>query len=207
MKLTPQEIHFIDNYLQKAEVVYVDIRSEMVDHVATAVEVKMNKEHLDFYEAFKQYMVYNKKELLKNKGAWSVYSKTVMVAFLKFTAHPFRLMIGVVLYLFFNFVNVATYFPENFTIQNLFFVILLVVALGQMIYFHFVLSQRFFVLERLGGLLAVLYYLQMFFMNTFSNDEPGVCTLTVLYYFLIAYLWYFTNAIYLFQKRKIYFSK
>jgi hypothetical protein len=76
------------------------------------------------------------------------------------------------------------------------------VAFGQMIYFHFVLQQRFFVLERLGGLLVILHYLQMFFMNTFSNEEPGVYTLSVFYYLLIGYLWYFVREMYKFQQHK-----
>lgn len=200
--LNKEEIQFIDNYLQKAEVVYFDIRSEMIDHIASGVETKMESRNLNFYEAFKQYMVANKNELLKNKGSGSIYSKTVVVAFMKFLVYPSRLMIGLILYMFFDLVNVTEFFSENFTIQNLFFVILLVVAFGQMIYFYFVLQQRFFVLERLGGLLVILHYLQMFFMNTFSNEEPGVYTLSVFYYLLIGYLWYFVREMYKFQQHK-----
>ncbi len=62
MKLTTENIKFIDNYLKNSEVIYYDIRMEMLDHVATAVEEKMEAENLDFYDAFKSYMVVNKKE-------------------------------------------------------------------------------------------------------------------------------------------------
>jgi len=34
MKLTKEEIQFIDTYLVKSEVFYVDVRQEMIDHVA-----------------------------------------------------------------------------------------------------------------------------------------------------------------------------
>ncbi|WP_329806792.1 hypothetical protein [Flavobacterium facile] len=65
MKLTKENIQFIDNYLKNSQVIYYDIRMEMLDHVATAVEQKMEVENLDFYDAFKNYMVINKTELLK----------------------------------------------------------------------------------------------------------------------------------------------
>jgi hypothetical protein len=60
MKLTKQQIQFIDNYLQKADIIFVDIRAEMTDHIASAVEEKMQHENLDFYLAFKYYMIENK---------------------------------------------------------------------------------------------------------------------------------------------------
>ena len=66
MKLDKHEIQFIDNYLQKHDVVFVDIRAEMIDHIATAVEDKMDKEAIDFYDAFKGYMITNRKDILKN---------------------------------------------------------------------------------------------------------------------------------------------
>jgi len=43
MKLTQEEIQFIDDYLLKNKVKYWDIRLELVDHIANAVEDKMEK--------------------------------------------------------------------------------------------------------------------------------------------------------------------
>ena len=72
MKLSTREIQFIDNYLQKHDVIFVDIRAEMIDHIATAVEDKMDKETIDFYDAFKSYMITNRKDILKsNQQNWS----------------------------------------------------------------------------------------------------------------------------------------
>jgi hypothetical protein len=56
MRLTKQQIQFIDTYLINSEVIYVDIRLEMLDHIALAVEEKMEVENQDFYDAFKDYM-------------------------------------------------------------------------------------------------------------------------------------------------------
>ena len=59
-KLTKENIQFIDTYLLNSEVIYKDIRVEMIDHVATAIEVKMKAENEDFYDTFKIFMVENK---------------------------------------------------------------------------------------------------------------------------------------------------
>ena len=42
-KLTKENIQFIDNYLKNSDVIFDDIRMEMVDHVATAVEIEIRK--------------------------------------------------------------------------------------------------------------------------------------------------------------------
>ena len=44
MKLSKESIQSIDSYLKHEGFVYVDIRMEMVDHVANAVEEKMEVE-------------------------------------------------------------------------------------------------------------------------------------------------------------------
>lgn len=81
MVLDKQKIKFIDNYLTKSGVDFLDIRMEMLDHVASAVEEKMQKENLDFYDAFKSYMLKNKNELLKTSGKyrWSLDKKLLLM--------------------------------------------------------------------------------------------------------------------------------
>ncbi len=59
-KLTAKQIQFIDKYLENSDVEYVDIRFEMVDHVASALEQKEG----DFIENFRQYMLEHKQVLL-----------------------------------------------------------------------------------------------------------------------------------------------
>jgi hypothetical protein len=66
-KLSKADIQFIDNYLKNSEVVFTDIRLEMLDHVASEIEsVRQNGDTRDFYYVFKDYMVKNKKKLLEN---------------------------------------------------------------------------------------------------------------------------------------------
>ena len=56
MKLTADNIKFIDSYLRNSGVKYIDIRMEMVDHIATALEGVDGM----FYDNFKMYMAANK---------------------------------------------------------------------------------------------------------------------------------------------------
>nr|WP_322625463.1 hypothetical protein [uncultured Flavobacterium sp.] len=60
--LTISEIKFIDTYLSNSGVEYLDIRYEMTDHVAKAIE---NMDG-DFMEDFKSYMIKNKQQLLSD---------------------------------------------------------------------------------------------------------------------------------------------
>jgi hypothetical protein len=95
--LTLQQLQFIDHYLKNSGVEYVDIRTEMTDHVATALE----KQDGDFYENFRLYMLGHKSELLKNnkhfkrlatKRAFKALGKMLIKPW--FIALPFVLVYG-----------------------------------------------------------------------------------------------------------------
>lgn len=51
MKLTKSQIKYIEDYLVKNEVVYWDVRLELIDHIASAVEEKMSMQNISFIEA------------------------------------------------------------------------------------------------------------------------------------------------------------
>jgi hypothetical protein len=202
MKLTPQNIQFIDNYLKNSEVIYYDIRMEMLDHVATAVEQKMKAENLDFHDAFKNYMVANKKEILKGNKLWPGISKDILLNFLKFLFQPIMILIGVSIYVFFKNVEVSSYFSESFTFKDFLFVILISLALFKIVYFRVVLKQRFYMIEKIFGLLNIIYYSQMFFLNQRNDETLSVFTISIFSYLLIAYLIYFTKQVYKFNTYK-----
>lgn len=78
--LTSEEVRFIDNYLKNSGVNFLDIRLEMIDHIASAIEQELEQQaDLTFYTAFKSYMIRNKKSLLKNasRQRWSVDLKVI----------------------------------------------------------------------------------------------------------------------------------
>ena len=204
MKLSKENIQFIDNYLKNSEVIYYDIRMEMVDHISSAIEHKMETEDLDFYDAFKEYMRVNKKDILKgNKDGTSVsYSKEIFKNFLLFLIKPYMLVGLLVLFSFFHFVELKNFFSDAFSINNLFFVSIISVAFFQIFYFYFFLKERFYVIERTGGILVILYYAQIIFFPGYGNNEsPSNLILTIFFYLLFAYVVYFINEVLKLKKR------
>jgi hypothetical protein len=205
MKLTKEEIQFIDTYLKSSDVLYADIRQEMVDHIATGVEQKMEGEALDFYQAFKAYMRVHKKELLKNtKTRWS-FSWDAVCQFSIFMVQPYRLLMGIVLFFFFKYIDVNLYFSRDFTINNLFFVLVLSLVLFQVGYFQVYLKKRFYVLEKAGTILTLLYYLQLFFMPFFGKEHVSEYILTVFSLLYLGYLVYFIQVLRSFYRHKYYY--
>jgi len=112
-KLTAENIQFIRNYLKNSDVVFIDVRLEMTDHVASAIEEKLNKNpELEFYDAFKTYMLQHKKELLKStsKHRWDLDKKALKVIG-KNMFHPLILgiflgILGVLYFLGFKIIKV-----------------------------------------------------------------------------------------------------
>jgi hypothetical protein len=202
MKLTKEEIQFIDTYLIKSEVFYVDVRQELIDHVATAVEASMAEENLDFYDAFKEYMVMHKKELLKNNVIRWKFSWEVTRQFGLFLIKPMQLVMVVALFFLFRFVDINRYFSDGFTVANLFFVLVLGLAVFQLCYFQLYLKKRFYVIEKMGSLLMVLYYFQLFFMPFFDESAVSSLTVTVFSFLYLAYLSFFVQALVRFNQHR-----
>ena len=61
--LRTEDIQFIDTYLKNSDIIFTDIRIEMVDHIASEIEYLMDSgDTRGFYYTFKDYMVENKKK-------------------------------------------------------------------------------------------------------------------------------------------------
>jgi hypothetical protein len=153
--LTPQQLQFIDHYLENSGVEYVDIRTEMTDHVATALETQEG----DFYENFRLYMLDHKQELLKNykyfkrlatRGAFKVVGKTLLKPW--FLVLPF-----VVVYICFNLAKtigvsqVSEYL--EFTYFGLFFLSVLPYLVGLL-----VLKKKFSVASKVVNAPGLVLY-------------------------------------------------
>jgi hypothetical protein len=106
-KLTKDDIQFIDNYLNNSEVVFTDIRLEMVDHVASEIEsVMQDGDTRDFYDVFKDYMVKNKKKLLENnRQYYKNADKKILNALVKNVFSINAVFIFVTLILSLHFLN------------------------------------------------------------------------------------------------------
>ena len=71
MELTNWQTRQINNFLESIDVAYIDIRYEMIDHIATEIEENVEDidtffEHKGFQTQFLKYML-SKKDALKDK--------------------------------------------------------------------------------------------------------------------------------------------
>lgn len=202
-QLSQEEITFIDNYLQKSDLVFVDIRAELTDHIASAIEEKMEAENLGFYDAFKDFMVNNKKQLLKSKD----YFTPAVLNFAKTLYKPYNLVIGVLIIM-------SCYFISQFSVSNVVFkkvyfflfgsVILL--SLLQFIYTFLVLRKRFMYLEKLSFSLTGIYYLNIFFNGFFTDFLGSMTSVAVLAFMSITYSIYWFSTLRKFRKKYRYVS-
>ncbi|MBD3725014.1 MAG: hypothetical protein IE891_09640 [Flavobacteriaceae bacterium] len=120
---------------------------------------------------------------------------------------PFMILIGILFYFFFENIDVTSCFSDSFSINNLFLVSILSIVLFQTVYFYIYLKERFFAIEKAGGVLALLYYAQIFFFNGFDKEAPSSIVVAIFFYLLCAYIIYFINEILKFQrKNKLFFN-
>jgi hypothetical protein len=52
MKLTTEQIDQIDTFLERNDVKYLDIKLELLDHIASQIEALMSDQNSSFEEAF-----------------------------------------------------------------------------------------------------------------------------------------------------------
>jgi len=183
--LTEEQIQFIDKYLQKADVIFVDIRSEMIDHVATAVEEKMESEHIEFYDAFKDFMVFNKRELLKRNNKNFKYFQEAIVAFSKTLFKPYNLIFGVFLILFLEYFGDLKVLK---TINYGLFFAILGIAIIQIIYSHLILRKRYLCLENTSSVLTAIYYFTFLFNGFYRNFYGNSISIGITLFLLFAFM-------------------
>jgi len=189
MKLTPEQLQFIDNYLTNSGVFYLDIRMEMMDHVASAVERKMQAENLDFYDAFKDFMVQNKKELMKNNREGFGYqdTKTFKEGF-RFLMKPWSLVsLPIILFMFYFWVDEIN--RANFHSYYLGFVALIALSWGLGIYIYkktYLKGARFFVLEQSEIFFVIIFQIMNpFLMNQKVMDASNFWLYGLFFYFMM----------------------
>lgn len=191
MKLSAEEIQFIDLYLQKADVVFVDVRSELTDHIASVVEEKMASEELSFYDAFKAYMVVNKKMLVASSRMNFTNYKNGMISFFKTVIKPINIIFAVILLFGFRYLNQLI--SLEMMSQGIFIMIMTIVFV-QTIYTFFIIRKRFQCLENSSFVLLVIYYIQLF-TNGFGwkakNFTGNSLSVGITLFLLFTYVGYF----------------
>lgn len=170
MALSKENIQFIDQYLKKSEVVFDDLRLELVDHTATAVSFKMINENLDFYDAFKDFMVENKKEILKAGMVNQIVNlKLIGSKFFSFLMLK-EIVVLSVIFIFLAVNNFQVFLLENLkSFQTAILSSIIIFTVIWAIVFYGILRKRFFILENNTFLLAILY--QLFNLSRFFWDD------------------------------------
>ena len=193
-KLTKEDIQFIDTYLDNSDVVYADVRLEMVDHIASDIENSMkNGDERDFYYIFKDYMVNNKASLLNNYKSFK--SKTLNKLTLKLLRSfltlksIFLTCVLVGLCLFFK-EHIVTYLNEDVFIMLWFFTTLLVFVLW--LYSNTKTKTRFIAIEQLFLAMLLLTYLAKsafidICMSFVTNDNKDYLYLGLLVFFIVTW--------------------
>lgn len=155
MNLTKEEIQFIDNYLQQADVKHLDIRLEMIDHVSTAIETNMaNGDARNFYYVFKDFMVENKQGLLNNndfflKQTSKNLSNQLLNAFFSLKSLALASLITFLVY--FGFEN----FDINYSINITFTITAILVIIPGISYF---IALKAYNYERFSGVERLSFY-------------------------------------------------
>lgn len=155
MSLSSENIQFIDNYLKNSEVIYYDIRMEMLDHVATAVEQKMEVENIDFYNAFKSYMILNKKEILKGNKGEGLHFKEPLKKFGIFVIQPFQLFLAFITYLTVYFFT--QYFGINDFTKYIYITIIITYLIFGLIHFLLTRKKKFYYIDKNFSIIFLLY--------------------------------------------------
>jgi hypothetical protein len=113
--LTKEDIEFIDNYLENSGIIYNDVRIEMVDHIATGVEMQIKTgDDRSFYAVFKDYMVDNKNTILNDhkifiKATDKRVLKTLFKQLFSIKGGLFFIIIGLTLYFGLNQLDVQSF--------------------------------------------------------------------------------------------------
>lgn len=209
MILNSEQIQFIDQFLKRNDVVYVDIRAEMTDHIATAVEERMKSEKLDFYEVFRNYVTTNKKELFRmNRSIWW-FSLQEMKKYFRVLLKPSSLLVNMVLILFFIFFrNYDFYLSFKENLPFYFLMAFLFISVLNMIYFWIIRRERYFFIERNSIVLMVLYWINLILLRPFATNNNLSEIMVVGFSCLcVAYIFYTTRQLNSFLKLRIISNK
>ncbi len=204
MKLNKNQIQFIDGYLQRNDVIYVDIRAEMIDHIATAVEEKMKVEDIEFHDAFVSYVNSNRKEIFSiNKKTWQS-TLPELKNYFRFFLKPkslFAVILIITLFFIFRETMVYAYLKED--LWFCFLLIFLSYSVLSMIYFYGIKKKRYYFIERTNIVLSILYWINLFLFKPFEKQEHISDVLTIVFMCLfVVYVLYALN-----QMNKFFNSK
>ena len=197
MKLNKNQIQFIDGFLQCNDVIYADIRAEMIDHIATGVEEKMKVEDIEFHDAFVSYVNSNRKEIFSmNKKTWQSTLSELKNYFRFFLKPKSLFAVVLIIMLFFTFRKTMVYTFLKEDLSFYFLLIFLSYSMLSMIYFFGIKKKRYYFIERSNIFLSILYWINLFLFKPFDKQEYISDVLTIVFMCLfVVYVLYAINQI------------
>jgi hypothetical protein len=157
----------------------------------------METENINFYDAFKRYMILNKKELLKKFSGSGYKSFEPVKSFGLLLIKPISLLLGIVFimsFYFFNDLFDKEYFVSNFQIYWL--ICLFIFGMLHLVYFNFIKKKRFFAVEQSFFVLSVIYYVFVPFSNPFNVTNFNLIFLidiSILFFSFVYIFFYYTR--------------
>lgn len=175
--LIPQQLQFIDHYLENSGVEYVDIRMEMTDHVATALE----KQDGDFYDNFRMYMLQHKQELLKNnkhfkrlatKRAFKAVGKTLIKPW--FFVLPFVIVYGCL-----YFAKIIGTTEMAYNLEMAYMALFLILGISYFIYMQ-VAKRQFSVASKALSIPILIMYFLFNLLKPLRTQGSDLMTFVIL---------------------------
>ncbi|MEA1786638.1 hypothetical protein U1E44_11085 [Arenibacter sp. GZD96] len=169
VSLTAAQLKSIATYLKNSDVRFIDVRMELVDHIALSVAQKMILDNSTFYDAFKDYMVAHKQELLKDyeRGWRKLQLQSFKMVFMQLK-NPVLLVFSMLFFVFLALFSSSSYAPfPHLSFQiTLLGIALIIYALGTIPY----KKHRYSVLQALLWPLFFLTYLLLFAFNVERSE-------------------------------------
>ncbi|MFP9116905.1 hypothetical protein ACLI08_03855 [Flavobacterium sp. RNTU_13] len=202
-KLTTDQLHFIDTYLKNSGVEYVDIRYEMTDHIACALE----EQEGDFMENFKRYMAQNKSQLLiQGKAfAWKASRRAVKHFFSILLSWYAALLFLVLSFISYKAVSLYGVKPVGDTMFIVFLVVFLT-AVFITIKGRITADRGYSVAFKALSVPCLFIYVFQIVVNPLRITSPDWLAALVDSFYLVFILAVFVNYIVLTKKYKVRYA-
>lgn len=192
MKLLKENIIQIDQYLKSINIIFDDLRIELVDHIASAVEFEMIKKETAFDTAFSAYILENKEMILKTgrvEKRWDFMAS--VITFFNFLRSKNVIVFSVVSFILFK-ANFFEFIRANSLMIQLFSVLaILLISAGWLIVLNGVYKKRFYAVENNFNFFIIFFSafnLTRIFIQTRSDLAVNLTLIYGIITFL--FLWF-----------------
>lgn len=198
MTLTKENIQYIGLYLKENNVIFDDIRIELVDHISSAIEFEMVKNETSFNTTFLEFMKENKVGILKAGKVDQKWNFLLAVkTFFQFLKNKNVIIVSIVLFLVFQ-KNFFELIREHVGMIQLFSVLaLMLICIGWLLFFTGFLKKRFFAVENNFNV-SILFFNAFNLVRILTAPKSDLTVnLTLIYSILtFVFIWFVAKKTY-----------